>query len=70
MVSTARGQYLASLEYVNPSHVSKFSFLIALIHVDLTVNTAADVSICPFAVPSLIVISLVSGGPRGAVGVM
>ena len=38
IVSTARGQYLAALEYVSPGHVSKFPLFIALRHVELTGN--------------------------------
>ena len=41
IVSTARGKYFAALEYVNPGHVAKFTFLIALSHVDFTGNPAA-----------------------------
>ena len=41
MLSTACGKYLDALEYVNPGHVSKFSFLIASSHVDFTGNPAA-----------------------------
>ena len=40
MISTVCGQYLAALEYVNPGHVSKFPFFIALSHVDLTGSPA------------------------------
>ena len=39
--STAWGQYFAVFEYVSPGHVSKFSFLIALSHVDLPGNHTA-----------------------------
>ena len=41
IVSTARGQYFAALDYVSPGHVSTFPFFIALSHVDLTGNPAA-----------------------------
>ena len=41
IVSTVCGQYLAALVNVNPGHVSKFPFLIDLIHVDLIGNPAA-----------------------------
>ena len=38
IVSTACGQYLSVLWYVNPGHVAKFSSFIALSHVYLTGN--------------------------------
>ena len=41
IVSTACGKYLAELVYVNPGNVSKFSFLVALRHVDLSGNPAS-----------------------------
>ena len=41
IVSTACGHYLAAFEYVNPGHVSKFPFLIALSYVDLTGDPAS-----------------------------
>ena len=41
MVSTAQGQYLAEFEYFSSVHVSNFSFLIALSHVELTGDPTA-----------------------------
>ena len=42
IVSTARGQYFAALDYVSPGHVSTFPLYIALSHVDLAGNPDAS----------------------------
>ena len=49
IVSTARWQYLATLEYVSPGHVSKFPLYITLSHVDLTGNRDATCMYCTSA---------------------
>ena len=49
IVSTARGQYLAALEYVSPGHVSKFPLFIALSHHELTGNPDSACMYCTSA---------------------
>ena len=46
IVSTARGQYFAALEYVNPVHVENFPFLISLSYVYFTGNPDAACMYC------------------------
>ena len=46
IVSTACRQYFSAFEYVNPGHVAKVTFLIALSHVDFTGNPATACMYC------------------------